>query len=840
MIDTIPSNDLIDINIVDISNLSVRAKNVLQKNNILSMLQLIEFAKTNNLQDLRNSGVKTTNEIYSLIDKFLGNEESGIFKTTKNSLVDDKLFSKMDTSNYKLPIYALANIGVKHKVLKTLNQNGYNTCKELQDLSKKDIIKMFGKSYANQFLDIAVKLEKSIFELLEEILSDSIGEKESQVFLRRSSGETLAEVATNIAINSESPLTRERIRQIEKKFLIKIKGFLLTILEDLRKDTNYILSKDIIEIYDNDDFDRILLYGCKLLDEYEFLDFADVFLLRTSDENVENKIFELAKEFVGNGLDLYEHIEDLEEMLNDNQLDFISIGEFINLLKKYNYNFYRDYISKDRATYGKLCVNLIRDFFPDGIKLSQGESTEEPDLIRLRNLANEKYGNLNLPSSDRSLSSALARSGLILYDRGRYIPISKVMVDESILQEIKNYIDNLESHKIFYMELFSKFKNILSANNINNYNFLHGILALYYPSDYSYSKDYLEKNTNTTNTTTLADRIYNYIMSVGKAVHKNEIKENFSGFSDIMILMSFTNDKRLIQWNYNYYTSIDLFDITKEDKDNIGKVLETIISEHNGYASSSLLFNLLKLEYPSFIIKNKLESDMNLYYIVSSLFSDKYDFKRPHIVVKNKFKRISTKDLALHFLHYPKKLSYTEFLKMSEKMSWSNVTSTNVFSEIEKDYIRISRDEYISKDAFTLQREHLDNIHKLVVNNFKNDIFSLLNYDDFSEYPNIGYEWNEFILGSIIDEFIDDIVIIQSLSKDRRYQKGIAVKKSSGLNTYQEIIANVLIANNIQKIGESQLLSFLISNRLTRKVIPIELRNSEYIKYENNSYEVLI
>ena len=61
MIDTIPSNDLIDINIVDISNLSVRAKNVLQKNNILSMLQLIEFAKTNNLQDLRNSGVKTTN-----------------------------------------------------------------------------------------------------------------------------------------------------------------------------------------------------------------------------------------------------------------------------------------------------------------------------------------------------------------------------------------------------------------------------------------------------------------------------------------------------------------------------------------------------------------------------------------------------------------------------------------------------------------------------------------------------------------------------------------------------------------------------------------------------------
>ena len=329
-------------------------------------------------------------------------------------------------------------------------------------------------------------------------------------------------------------------------------------------------------------------------------------------------------------------------------------------------------------------------------------------------------------------------------------------------------------------------------------------------------------------------------MSVGKAVHKNEIKENFSGFSDIMILMSFTNDKRLIQWNYNYYTSIDLFDITKEDKDNIGKVLETIISEHNGYASSSLLFNLLKLEYPSFIIKNKLESDMNLYYIVSSLFSDKYDFKRPHIVVKNKFKRISTKDLALHFLHYPKKLSYTEFLKMSEKMSWSNVTSTNVFSEIEKDYIRISRDEYISKDAFTLQREHLDNIHKLVVNNFKNDIFSLLNYDDFSEYPNIGYEWNEFILGSIIDEFIDDIVIIQSLSKDRRYQKGIAVKKSSGPNTYQEIIANVLIANNIQKIGESQLLSFLISNRLTRKVIPIELRNSEYIKYENNSYEVLI
>ena len=94
------------------------------------------------------------------------------------------------------------------------------------------------------------------------------------------------------------------------------------------------------------------------------------------------------------------------------------------------------------------------------------------------------------------------------------------------------------------------------------------------------------------------------------------------------------------------------------------------------------------------------------------------------------------------------------------------------------------------------------------------------------------------LLGSILETYIEEIQVIYSVIKDRRYQKGITVTAKSDLKSYPEIVTYAMISNDIQSMSESQFLSFLVIHGLTRKVIPQELMNSDYVKFENERYIV--
>jgi len=752
-----------DCSIETITSFSTRCKNVLYRNNIFTIGELLAFLETGRIEDLKNAGAKTLEEIYAFVKMY----KEGAFiipdiEAGKDVLVDKKFFLNMDESNFLLPVSSLGELGLTSKIVKHLNANGFTKCEQLIQITDGEILRIFGKKSLDAFQLVAKLLEKNIFDLYSYWLATSVQEKEGRIFLRRASGETLQEVADNPGIDGEAKLTRERIRQIESKYFRRNRGFVRTIVERLKGDKKYFLLQDIVELYENVDFDRVIIYVCKLLDEYEFLDFAGVFIETDGDEKVEDYILQLAREFVGEGIDLYENLEELEELFYANNLDYMSLGEFINLLQKYNYRFYKDYVVKGKVSYGLLCMNIIRKYFPKGIKLSQSVGEHGEDLECLRKLVIEKYGDVSIPDSDRSLSSTLIRFGLILCDRGRYITPENIQIDEFVLQNIKQYIDEKEEEIVYYTEIFAEFEGLLSmTSSVNNYNYLHGVLMLYYPEDYDYTRDYLVKKTGVNGSgETLAERIYAYLLEVGRPVHKNEIRRHFAGMSDVMLFMPMIYDKRMIQWDYNYYTVMDLIDISDKDKQELEIILKGILAENKGYSSGDMLFYEVCKQMPEFVSKNSLKSDTNLYYIASRLFEEICDFRRPHIGEKGKFEKFTTVDIAMHLLEYPETLLYSEFVTVAEKMRWSPVTAGVVFSEIETGYIRVSLDEYVEKNRFVIEEDAIKRIRDIVLQSMTNDILPLQNCIDYDEYPEVGYKWNEFLLGSILETYREEIQII--------------------------------------------------------------------------------
>ena len=104
--------------------------------------------------------------------------------------------------------------------------------------------------------------------------------------------------------------------------------------------------------------------------------------------------------------------------------------------------------------------------------------------------------------------------------------------------------------------------------------------------------------------------------------------------------------------------------------------------------------------------------------------------------------------------------------------------------------------------------------------------------------PAIEYEWNEFLLRSIIDSYLPEFRIIEPRTRDRRFERGVIVKTESNTTSYVDLIINVLSKNNITEISENKLHAFLIANDLSYKVIPKDLFVSEQIKYEDNLFEI--
>lgn len=782
----------------------------------------------NRLLNVRGIGKSKIDDIISRYEQYnSGNLMSNDELRTKISNSESTMFNFINEQLADLDISFLQGFGIKGKLIRNLIKNGYEKIRDIRNIPTKAMRQIVGMGNLEKFESIENQLKKPIFEIFEKFLYEQSTDEDFDINIKRVNGYTLQE------LGNEYGITRERIRQKISKFNSQLDPFMMAIVEIFIVPKNYITVQELIDIYDNDDFDKIIIYWCKNSDRLEYLDFADVFVYAKDGKNtVENKIVDLSADFIGEGIDLYDNLEELEDLMQNNGFPYVDGSSFINLVKKYGYRVYGDYIVKERQSYGYLCSRIVAEKFPLGIKLYGSD-----DLDKLRKYSMEEYGDLGIPENDRAFSAGLARC-LILSGKGMVTAESNVHIEMMVLDEIKEYIDSIPEDQINYSELYSLFEGKLRMlSNINNYNFLHGVLKLYYSEEYDFSnRDYLKKRGSGYKSGKLSVRIKNYIESVGHPVHKNEIKKKIPGLTDIVLVNATLSDNELIQWDYNYYYSMSMLQISQEDKGDLYHTINEIISQNNGYCSDHLLYDEVEIRKPDFMKSNRIRTVNNLFFLCQKLFSQKFDFRRPHISKQGLLEEISVKNVALHLLGYPEKLSFNRYQGIANRLKWSHVTMGAVFSEIEKDYVRITDDSYIKKEHFDVSNESVIKIRQVLKNKMLNGYVSLINFTDWEEMPSIQYEWNIFLLRTIIDIEIADLRIVEIKARDRRYERGIVIESDSEINDYVDLVISLLKKLDITEITENNMLTLLVMNDLTYKIIPKELYVSDKIIYNDGRF----
>ena len=734
-------------------------------------------------------------------------------------------------SNKNLSVTNLKLVGISGKQIKNLLEKGFDTFGKLDGVLKSELLRVIGIDKTDKAFESLKQFSKPLIEIATKILLGFKSDREFRVYIMRSEGFSLQEIA------DDNNCSRERVRQIESRFDRKISPIISSIIENYFSENkvNYISANDILEFFDDDDLDKVIMYNLKESNKYEYLPFAELFLKKSSsNQNTIAALYALAKDFVGDGIDLFSELDNLDDMLSNAGYDYLDADAFLNLLEECNAQFYGDYVVFGKKSYAFLCCKIIEEYFPNGIKLYS-----ESEIEKLKELTRQKFGNIDFPDNIRAISSAISRN-LIISDRGKANSINNIHFEYDTIQTIKEYIDNNVLNTLYYREIFSEFEGLLAiTSDINNYHCLHGVLQYCYPEDYYYSRDKLSKKGGVGIKLSLEDRINDFITTSGHAVHKKEIIENIGGCSEAMLFNVAVKENKVIIWDYCYYNSIYNLHYSEEEKLNLKNLLLSLLDDNSGYCSDGLLFNNVKKYFPEFLEKNFINNRTNLFYVVSYLFGENFRFSRPHICSSNFPVNINAKEIILYLMGNNDIILHSEFISIAKKMFWSEMTCSLVFSEIEEKSVRISDDKYIKEELFNVDPESLKTISE-TLDSLCNElnVISTINLVDFSLFPNIQYEWNSHLLVSIIEKYDIGYKIINPKIRDRRYQKSIIIEDNSSCSNLDDVVVKYLKANEISEISESNLLSFLIINGLVRKIIPKELYESSVLNYKNGKFYI--
>ena len=672
-------------------------------------------------------------------------------------------------------------------------------------------------------------IEKTPLQWFVDALS-SIKDRNRDCLIARAQGQTLQDVG------DKYNLSRERVRQITKHAIRRLRGPCEAIIMQLIAGRICINALDIKHQFNEQSLVDVIAFVLEDVRSVKYFPFANKYVLaEIVPNNCPDLLKSIAQDIIGNSINYYENLELIDEQLASLGLSFIDSIDYIGYLLENGYKAFGDFVVKKDQTYKNICLDVIRRHFQDGIKLDNDENNT--DMARLRSIVHREFGDVGLPSNNRALTARVSPA-LILCGRGKYISPENAVIDLPLIEEIVAYINASKESSFYYAELFSAFSGQLLARTvIDNCNYLHGVLKTLYPDEFKYERDLLVKTGM--ERVPFEKRLSQLLKNNRCAMTRAEIQNRMLGVSDIRIVNALLRLPEIIQWDYNEFNHMDNIHFSDEDIRTLEESLLEIMANQSGYCSERQLYSAVMKKMPQFIKANQIKNYHNLFYVANYLLGDKFRFSRPHIA-SSKFPNVELTNVSVvrFFVGPSKTITYPDLVELSNRIGLPNGAFTMVLNDVEKDYCRISLNDYILNSDFHISADAQSKISSVLADltaaSGYYGIFALYNYDSF---PQVEFEWNEFLLQTIMEKYDLGYKLLEPNTKDRRYKRGIIVPDICSCNSFEEFVIEQLKKDSIQAMPETEFSSYLRRKGLVLTTnIPQELYEGDGVRLENGTF----
>ncbi len=458
----------------------------------------------------------------------------------------------------------------------------------------------------------------------------------------------------------------------------------------------------------------------------------------------------------------------------------------------------------------KIQDEALTDFDKDEfirVLMTRYQSGMQFDSIDLENFR-DTYSNLfdkELTFSDEELVRRLKYCGIFYKDR--LFPAEGI-IDNTTRDKLFAYIENsfaAGNKVLYYKSIYSDMSDAFTyCFSLTDEKMLQAFIEFtadngrfYFYSNYMST----EKGIKIDPSREIAD----FMLAAGKPLSYEEVYSGLSHISNDVIYREIQVNPCFLRNEKEHYFHIDIFEFSADDADRISTLISKEIDE-NGYAIWSRVFAEIQEQMPIFLENNLYLSSLGIRNALSYYMNDRFNFEGE--VISSHDKSLNMADVFSLYGKHHAPFSYDDICAFSREIG-----SIIYFDALAEETVRVSRELFVSKENVNFDAEAVD----AALETYLSSGYILVkDVDSFLVFPNVGYEWNEFLLESYLHNYSKKFALINNGSSLNNVA-GAVVKKNGEYTQFVDVCAHALAESGIE-LKKGPALNYLAeTNLITRR-----------------------
>lgn len=500
------------------------------------------------------------------------------------------------------------------------------------------------------------------------------------------------------------------------------------------------------------------------------------------------------------------HVEHIKDTLGiEIDMDeLMSILREISWITEVDENIFS--FSKSARPYEKL-IEFNQDAFIRVLlnRYRGGMRFDSIDLENFRDIYFD-FEDKKIDMPDAELEKCLRKCGIMWQER--LFPAEAIIAND-VKENLLEYIHSsfCEGKQVlYYKAIFRDLSDIFEyCFNLTDPMMLKPYLEyVCEPGEYYFFDEFVSKEKNVKIEHT--SEIEEFLLAAGKPLSYDEIFVGLAHISKEIISSEIrTNDNIVMNYREHYF-HYDLFEFSSEDAYRITEYINQEIDEE-GYCIWSRVFERVKAEMPLFIENNSYLSSLGIRNSIAKKLSGRFTFESE--VIGKLGQSINMAGVYSLYGRHHAPFSDNDVYLFSKEVSGGVI----YFDALAENTVRVSKELFVLKEHIEFDIQEID---KALSTYLITGYMLIKDVDSFLMFPNIGYEWNIFLLESYLLHYSKEYALCNN-GQSLNNVAGALVKKGGNFDEFEDVCADVL-ANGYVELNKSAALDFLAEqNLLTRR-----------------------
>lgn len=484
--------------------------------------------------------------------------------------------------------------------------------------------------------------------------------------------------------------------------------------------------------------------------------------------------------------------------------ELMSILQDISWITEVDENIFS--FSKNARSYEKLIefdqeafVRVLMNRYRGGMRF---------DSIDLENFRDTywDFEDEKIDMSDADLEKCLRKCGVMWQER--LFPAEAIIAND-VKEKLLAYIQSsfCEGKQVlYYKAIFSDLSDVFEyCFNLTDPMMLKPYLEyVCEPGEYHFFDKFISKEKNVKIDHT--SEIEEFLLAAGKPLSYDEIFAGLAHISKEIISSEIRTNENIVMNFREHYFHYDLFEFSSEDADRITEYINQEIDEE-GYCIWSRVFERVKAEMPLFIENNSYLSSLGIRNSIAKKLSGRFTFESE--VIGKLGQSINMAAVYSLYGRHHAPFSDNDIYLFSKEVS----RGATYFDALAEHTVRVSKELFVPKEQIEFDVAEID---KALSTYLSTGYMLIKDVDSFLMFPNVGYEWNIFLLESYLLHYSKEYALCNN-GQSLNNVSGALVKKGGNFDEFESVCADAL-AKGYVELNKNAALNYLAEqNLLTRR-----------------------